>query len=75
MNEQIIQAKQDILNCINSELSQGVPVAALVLILESILPNLEQATNQVIQQERDAKIAEENSNEEAVAELQESQIE
>lgn len=64
-NGKIMQAKTDIMDCIQAELSQGVPISALVLILESILPTLNSSLEATIRYENDElRKQEENQNEE-----------
>lgn len=52
MNSIIIQAKIDIINCINAEINQGVPPAALLMVIESVRSELEKTTNTIIEEER-----------------------
>lgn len=52
-NGKIMQARTDIMDCIQAELSQGVPISVMVLILESILPTLNSSLEATIQYENE----------------------
>lgn len=60
MNYEIMQAKQDIANIVNEKLKQDIPVAALILIFESVLGELGAGLNMAIQKEKE--LVEENQN-------------
>lgn len=66
MNSKVLQSKENLVNYINSELSQGMPPAVLALILDSIKHDLENAAMQLAEKEREEEFkrqeqAEENN--------------
>lgn len=63
MNSKILQSKENLVNYINSELSQGMPPAVLALILDSIKHDLENAAMQLAEKEREEEFRQQEQQE------------
>lgn len=53
MNSSIFNAKQEILDCVNKQLNNGVPIASISLILEVMLREVNEQTKNVISREQE----------------------
>ncbi len=57
MNRQFMKAKQEIVETINVQLNQGIPISVVVLTIEGILPDLRAVLAKTMQEEEAMEVA------------------